>query len=191
MDNTIWDENGNLVNQEDDMDFEDMALIVEAHIMDTLSNEEIEMMLENYMPDLYKAVDEEIVQERSIVRLDKTAKLSKATRVAEYNMAKKKKDPLFKKLMTLWAAERYINDKLHHRYGMKAKSEAKKAMSQAARSKSNVMQKVMNKAKKNEGRLEASERRIRGGLKKDGIESAMKSAMKVANRAKSGDRPRN
>ena len=180
---TIWDENGNIVDQEG-LDIEDTALIVEALIMDTLSNEEIEMMLENYTPDFYKAVDEEIVQERSIVRLDKTAKLSKATRVAEYNMAKKAQDPLFKKLMTLWAAERYITDKLHQRYGMKAKTEAKKAMAQAARSKSNVMQKVMNKAKKTEGRLEASERRARGGLKADGIEGAMKNAMNVAGKMK-------
>jgi hypothetical protein len=180
---TIWDENGNIVDQEE-LDIEDTALIVEALIMDTLSNEEIEMMLENYTPDFYKAVDEEIVQERSIVRLDKTAKLSKATRVAEYNMAKKQNDPLFKKLMTLWAAERYITDKLHQRYGMKAKTEAKKAMAQAARSKSNVMQKVMNKAKKTEGRIEASERRARGGLNGSGVEGAMKNAMNMAGKIK-------
>lgn len=181
---SIWDENGNIVDQEEDFSTEDMALVVEALIMDNLSNEEIEMMLENYAPDFYKAVDEEIVQERSIVRLDKTAKLSKATRVAEYNMAKSKNDPLFKKLQTLWAAERYINDKLHQRYGMKAKTVAKQAMAQAAKSKSNVMQKVMNKAKKTEGRLEASERRARGGLKKDGIDAAMKTAMNAAKKIK-------
>lgn len=182
---TIWDENGNIVDhQDDELTMEEKALIIEALIMDTLSNEEITMMLENYTPDFYKAVDEEIVQERSIVRLDKTAKLSKATRVAEYNMAKKAQDPLFKKLMTLWAAERYITDKLHQRYGMKAKTEAKKAMSQAAKSKSNVMQKVMNKAKKTEGRLEASERRARGGLKASGLDAAMQNAMSVAKKVK-------
>lgn len=184
---TIWDDNGNIVEYDNyELSPEESALVVEAAIIDTLSNEEIESILENYLPDFYKAVDEDIVQERSIVRLDKTAKLSKATRVAEYNMAKKKNDPLFKKLMTLWAAERYITDKLHQRYGMKAKSEAKKAVAQAGRSKSNVMQKVMNKAKKNEGRLEAAERRARGGLKKDGIDGAMRSAMKVAGKLTPG-----
>ena len=181
---TIWDENGNIVDRDDDLETSDMALIVEALIMDTLSSEEIEVMLENYAPDFYKAVDEEIVQERSIVRLDKTAKLSRATRVAEYNMAKKNNDPLFKKLMTLWAAERYITDKLHQRYGMKAKTEAKKAVAQAAKSKSNVMQKVMNKAKQAEGRLEASERRARGGLKNNTLDSAMQSAMNAAKKMK-------
>lgn len=188
---TIWDENGNIVEDDDyELSPEEQALVVEAAMMDTLSNEEIESIMDNYLPDFYRAVDEDIVQERSIVRLDKTAKLSKATRVAEYNIAKKKNDPLFKKLMTLWAAQRYIGDKLHQRYGMKAKSEAKKAVAQAARSKSNVMQKIMNKAKKNEGRLEASERRARGGLKHDGIDRAMRSAMDVAGKARSGMRPK-
>lgn len=180
----IWDENGNIVDRDNENELEDLSLIVEALILDTLSNEEIEAMLENYTPDLYKAVDEEIVQERSIVRLDKTAKLSKATRVAEYNMAKKAQDPLFKKLQTLWAAERYITDKLHQRYGMKAKSEAKKAMQQAAKSKSNVMQKVMNKAKKTEGKLEAAERRLRGPMQKNTLDKAMQSAMDAAKKVK-------
>lgn len=177
----LWDENGNIV-ENDGLDTQDMALVIEALILDTLSSEEIEVMLENYTPDFYKAVDEELVQERSIVRLDKTAKLSRATRVAEYNMAKKHNDPLFKKLMTLWAAERYITDKLHQRYGMKAKSEAKKAVAQAAKSKSNVMQKVMNKAKQTEGRLAASERRLKKGI--DTLAGDMKNAMNVAGKMK-------
>ena len=177
----LWDENGNIV-ENDGLDAEDMALVIEALILDTLSSEEIEVMLENYTPDFYKAVDEELVQERSIVRLDKTAKLSRATRVAEYNMAKKHNDPLFKKLMTLWAAERYITDKLHQRYGMKAKSEAKKAVAQAAKSKSNVMQKVMNKAKQTEGRIAASERRLKKGI--DTLAGDMKNAMNVAGKMK-------
>ena len=178
---SLWDENGNIV-ENDGLDAEDMALVIEALILDTLSSEEIEVMLENYTPDFYKAVDEELVQERSIVRLDKTAKLSRATRVAEYNMAKKKNDPLFKKLMTLWAAERYITDKLHQRYGMKAASEAKKAVAQAARSKSNVMQKVMNKAKQTEGRLAASEKRLKKGI--DTLAGDVNKAMNVAGKMK-------
>ena len=158
---SIWDKNGNLIDEEP-MSKEDSALILEAVILDTLTSEEIEYTLENFMPDLNKAVDEELVQERSIVRLDKAAKISKATRTAEYNMAKKRKDPLFQKLLTIWKAERYLSDKIHQRYGMKAKSEAKKSG----------------------GRLEASERRISKGLNNSGVEGAMKSAMNVAHRVK-------
>ena len=180
---SIWDKNGNLIDEEP-MSKEDSALILEAVILDTLTSEEIEYTLENFMPDLNKAVDEELVQERSIVRLDKTAKLSKATRTAEYNMAKKRKDPLFQKLLTIWKAERYLSDKIHQRYGMKAKTEAKKAVDQAMRSKSNVMNKVMSKAKKSGGRLEAAEKRISKGLNNSGVEGAMKSAMNVAHRVK-------
>ena len=88
---SIWDKNGNLIDEEP-MSKEDSALILEAVILDTLTSEEIEYTLENFMPDLNKAVDEELVQERSIVRLDKAAKISKATRTAEYNMAKKRKE---------------------------------------------------------------------------------------------------
>ena len=180
---SIWDKNGNLIDEEP-MSKEDSALILEAVILDTLTSEEIEYTLENFMPDLNKAVDEELVQERSIVRLDKAAKISKATRTAEYNMAKKRKDPLFQKLLTIWKAERYLSDKIHQRYGMKAKSEAKKAVDQAMRSKSNVMNKVMSKAKKSGGRLEAAERRISKGLNNSGVEGAMKSAMNVAHKVK-------
>lgn len=179
----IWDKNGNLIDEEP-MSKEDSALILEAVILDTLSSEEIVYTLENFMPDLNKAVDEELVQERSIVRLDKAAKISKATRTAEYNMAKKRNDPIFKSLLTIWKAERYLTDKLHQRYGMKAKIEAKKAVDQAMRSKSNVMNKVMAKAKKTGGRIEASERRISKGLNNSGVEGAMKSAMNVAHRVK-------
>ena len=182
---TIWDENGNIVEDDDyELSPEEQSLVVEAAMLDTLSNEEIESIMENYLPDFYRAVDEDIVQERSIVRLDKAAKISKATRTAEYNMAKKRKDPLFQKLLTIWKAERYLSDKIHQRYGMKAKTEAKKAVDQAMRSKSNVMNKVMSKAKKSGGRLEASERRISKGLNNSGVEGAMKSAMNVAHKVK-------
>ena len=67
---------------------------------------------------------------------------------------------------------------------MKAKTEAKKAVDQAMRSKSNIMNKVMNKAKKSGGRLEASEKRISKGLNKSGIDGAMKSAMNIAHKVK-------
>ena len=69
---TIWDENGNIVEDDDyELSPEEQALVVEAAMMDTLSNEEIESIMDNYLPDFYRAVDEDIVQERSIVRLDK------------------------------------------------------------------------------------------------------------------------
>lgn len=181
---SIWDKNGDLVEPEEAMSNEDLALIIEAYMLDNMTSEEIEYALENYMPELNRAVEEEIVQERSIVRLDKAAKISKATRTAEYNMAKKRKDPLFQKLLTIWKAERYLSDKIHQRYGMKAKTEAKKAVDQAMRNKSNVMNKVMNKAKKSGGRIEASEKRISKGLNSSSVDGAMKNAMNLAKKAK-------
>jgi hypothetical protein len=40
----LWDENGNIV-ENDDLDTQDMALVIEALILDTLSSEEIDQIL--------------------------------------------------------------------------------------------------------------------------------------------------
>ena len=47
----IWDKNGDLLDAEEPMSNEDLALIIEAVMLDTMTNEEIEYTLENFMPD--------------------------------------------------------------------------------------------------------------------------------------------
>ena len=140
----IFDDNGLIINEFDN-ETEVNALLVECAILDTFSNEEIESLTENTY-DLGKAINEDILVERSIVRLDKEAKKNKAYKMAIFQVAKEKGDRDFKKLLTLWKLERFIEAKLEKRYSAQAKQLAKQAMKKSKNSKSKAVGKAVNKA---------------------------------------------
>ena len=140
----IFDDNGLIINEFDN-ETEVNALLVECAILDTFSNEEIEALTENTY-DLGKAINEDILVERSIVRLDKEAKKNKAYKMAIFQVAKEKGDRDFKKLLTLWKLERFIEAKLEKRYGAQAKQLAKQAMKKSKNTKSKAVGKAVNKA---------------------------------------------
>ena len=140
----IFDNNGLIINEYDN-ETEVNALIIECAILDTFSNEEIESLTENTY-DLGKAINEDILVERSIVRLDKEAKKNKAYKMAIFQIAKEKNDRDFKKLLTLWKLERFIEAKLEKRYSAQAKQLAKQAMKKSKNTKSKAVGKAVNKA---------------------------------------------
>jgi hypothetical protein len=140
----IFDNNGLIINEYDN-ETEVNALIIECAILDTFSNEEIESLTENTY-DLGKAINEDILVERSIVRLDKEAKKNKAYKMAIFQIAKEKNDRDFKKLLTLWKLERFIEAKLEKRYAAQAKQLAKQAMKKSKNTKSKAVGKAVNKA---------------------------------------------
>ena len=140
----IFDDNGLIINEFDN-ETEVNALLVECAILDTFSNEEIEALTENTY-DLGKAINEDILVERSIVRLDKEAKKNKAYKMAIFQIAKEKGDRDFKKLLTLWKLERFIEAKLEKRYAAQAKQLAKQAMKKSKNTKSKAVGKAVNKA---------------------------------------------
>lgn len=140
----IFDDNGLIINEYDN-ETEVNALIVECALLDTFSSEEIEALTENTY-DLGKAVNEDILVERSIVRLDKQAKKNKAYKMAIFQIAKEKGDRDFKKLLTLWKLERFIEAKLEKRYAAQAKQLAKQAMKKSKNTKSKAVGKAVNKA---------------------------------------------
>ena len=140
----IFDDNGLIINEFDN-ETEVNALLVECAILDTFSNEEIEALTENTY-DLGKAINEDILVERSIVRLDKEAKKNKAYKMAIFQIAKEKNDRDFRKLLTLWKLERFIEAKLEKRYGAQAKQLAKQAMKKSKNTKSKAVGKAVNKA---------------------------------------------
>ena len=140
----IFDDNGLIINEFDN-ETEVNALIIECAILDTFSNEEIESLTENTY-DLGKAINEDILVERSIVRLDKEAKKNKAYKMAIFQIAKEKNDRDFRKLLTLWKLERFIEAKLEKRYGAQAKQLAKQAMKKSKNTKSKAVGKAVNKA---------------------------------------------
>ncbi len=121
------------------------SMVIECALMDTFSNEEINDLLENNMYDLDKACNEGVLCERTIVRLDKHAKKTKAEKMAEFQIAKEKNDRDFKKLLTIWKLERFLEEKIHKRYGAQAKTLAKKKLKEAKNTKSKAVKKASEK----------------------------------------------
>lgn len=142
----IFGKNG-FVSEENESTVEESSLILEAAIMDTFSNEEIEEALEN-THDIDIAVNQGIVMEKTIVRLDKKAKQNKAEKMAIFTLAKERKDPDFKKLLNVWRIERFLEAKLEKKFGAKAKTKAREVMRNASKSKSKMIKTATAKAKK-------------------------------------------
>ena len=140
----IFDDKGFMIDEYDN-ETEVNAMIIECAIIDAFSSEELEAMTENTY-DLGKAINEDILVERSIVRLDKEAKKSRAFKMAIFQSAKEKGDRDFKKLLTLWKLERFIEAKLEKRYAAQAKQLAKQAMKNSKNTKSKAVGKAVNKA---------------------------------------------
>lgn len=106
----------------------DSTLITEAVLLEGLSAEECASICEDtrFTDELIKS---EIVTEKTIIKLDKKAKLKGATRTAVYTIARQRKDPKFKKLLTLWRMEAQIEKELYKKYHNEALLKAKKSLS--------------------------------------------------------------
>lgn len=122
--------------------------IMEAFIAEELSQDELSMFLESES-EVNDALNNNILMEKTIVRLDKKAKLSKATKMATFTIAKEKNDPKFKKLLTVWKMERYLEAYLYKKYGNEAARRAKKAISNSAKKSSGTMIKKAAERTKN------------------------------------------
>ncbi len=129
---------------------EDEKLITEAVLVDNLSNEEITELTESsaVCGDLTSLG---IVTEKTIVRLDKKAKISRAYKTAVFTIAREKKDRDFKRLVTVWRMERALEAKLmkkYHAAAMKrAKASVTKLNSAKKDTKKGVLAKAVSKAK--------------------------------------------
>lgn len=134
------------VNAEPEYDLEDEVALMEAVLMDGLSQDELEAFLES-ADEINDSIEGEVLLERSIVKLDKFAKLSRAKRVAIYNIARRKKDPDMKKLVTLWKMEARLQKRLIKKYGNEAGREAKQMVNKKAASNSKSVKKAAEKAK--------------------------------------------
>lgn len=144
----LFNNNGSMAqNHEDRVSPEDHALIMEAAILESATPEELEAFLENHT-EVQAAIHDEVLLEKTIVRLDKKARISQAQKVAIFTIAKEKNDPEFKKLVTVWRMERYLEDRLMKKYGNEGLRRAKKTVDKASRSKSNMVKKAATRAKK-------------------------------------------
>ena len=120
-------------------------LVAEAALIDNLSNAELEELVESaeVCKDL---VSTGAVMERTIVRLDKKAKISRAYKTAVFTIAREKKDPKFKKLLTVWKMERTLEAYLMKKYHAEAMKRAKLAVAKLGSGNKDTKNKVVGKA---------------------------------------------
>ena len=131
---------------------QDEQLITEAVLCDTLSNEELQELTETAdVCDELKSLG--VVTEKTIVRLDKKAKLSRAFKTAVFTIAREKKDPKFKKLLTVWKMERTLEAYLMKKYQAEGMKRAKLAVARMGKGNKDTKRAVVAKAVKNAKRL--------------------------------------
>lgn len=134
----LFNKTGKTEELNEQISTEAVNYIMEAFISDEFTPEELSMFLEN-STEVDDAINNNILMEKTIVRLDKKAKLSKATKMAVFTIAKEKNDPKFKKLITVWKMERYLEDYLEKKYGNEAARRAKKAVTTSANKSAGIM----------------------------------------------------
>ncbi len=124
---------------------EDEKLIIEALLIDNLSDEEITELTESsaVCGDLTSLG---ILTEKTIVRLDKKAKISRAYKTAVFTIAREKKDRDFKRLVTVWRMERALEAKLMKKYHAAAMKRAKASVTKLNSAKKDTKKGVVTKA---------------------------------------------
>lgn len=122
----LFNENGaSVVAESMDFTVDEMGNIMEQAIIESCTNEEIQEFLSDPSA-VNEAIRQEIVTEKNIVRLDRKTKLSRAQKMAEFEIAKKKNYIGFRKLLTVWRMERELEDDIHKKFGQQAKALGKK-----------------------------------------------------------------
>lgn len=138
---------GKLEKDTDEISLESASLILESILLEQLSSEELDTFIGDHN-EVNAAYQDEVLLERSIVRLDKHAKLSLAQKTATFTIAREKGDPMFKKLLTVWRMERYLELLLFKKYGNQAMRRARESMSKASKSRSSVIKRVASNVHK-------------------------------------------
>lgn len=121
---------------------ENNQLIVEMAILDECSTVQETVNILSESSEYGASLAAHCLNEKSIVRLDKEAKLSKATQMAIFTIAREKGDSDFKKLITLWKAESVLKQKLNRKYLGQAKMRAKEMVKAAKKKMPNVFKKT-------------------------------------------------
>lgn len=143
----LFNTDGSPISKDDEITTEAMSSIVATILTEGLTPEELNYFLADH-DAVEEAIGENILLERTIVRLDKKAKLSKAHKMAVFEIAKERKDPKFKKLLTVWKMERFLENYLVKKYGNEAMRRAKKSVAAASKSKSAMVRQAANNVKK-------------------------------------------
>lgn len=108
-----------------------------------LNDDQIKEFVESMDSDI--AVNEGFLTEKTIIKFDKNAKRAQLYEVAVAAVAREKKDPLYKKLQTVYKMERIIKAKLRKKYHSQAQQKVKEYLARAKKSKSGILARIANK----------------------------------------------
>ena len=140
----LFNKNGKSDSFNEDLTSDSLSLIVENMLKEELSKEELEAFLED-SSEVNSAMRDDILLERTIVRMDKYAKLNRNQKIAVFTIAKERKDPKFKKLLTIWRIERFLEAELMKKYGNEGMRRAKAGLNKARTSTSKVVKNIATK----------------------------------------------
>lgn len=110
---------------------------------EVLDEDECEKFKESV--DSFDAITESFFTERTIVKMDKKAKLAKLRKIAILTIAKEKKDPLYPKLVKMWDNERKIERYFEKKYGNYANKKVREYLTKAKNSNSGFVKKVASR----------------------------------------------
>lgn len=165
---------GTIVEESTEPEFvseQDMSNLMAIVLEETCTDEELEELKEAFTNGVIQFTP---VEERSIVKLDKKAKKEKAYRLALYQVAKENNDKNYEKLVTLWKAEKILEQKIERRWHTKAQARMKEMIKQSSQSKSPTVKKsgdILTKSQKK------TQRALNGSVKMDSKTTAKTNAI--------------
>ena len=119
---------------------EDMSQILAVALEEVCTEEELEELEDE--EDVSESYS--VVEERTIVKLDKHAKKQKAYKMAILQCARDDDNPDYKKLCTLYKMEKFLTRKLEKKYSMKAKARMRETAKRANSTTKNPIKKAVN-----------------------------------------------
>jgi heterodisulfide reductase subunit A-like polyferredoxin len=119
------------------------AIATPLLIADEMDDEEIKEFAESTDAMILEA--EGLLTERTIIKFDKHAKKAQLYEVAVAACAREHKDPLWRKLETVYKMERILKAKLRKKYNGPATRKVKEYLARAKKSKSGVLSKIASK----------------------------------------------
>lgn len=132
---------------EDEATLESMQMINEAAISAFLTEDEQVELLESHS-EVASLINNDIVTEKTLVRLDKKARINQVQKMSVFTIAKEKNDPIFRKLLTVWRIERNLEKKLFDKYGSEGMRRAKSTVQKNFRQKGTAFVKINDRSAK-------------------------------------------
>ena len=103
-----------------------------AALMDMATEDDISALAESKQDMQEVSEMMGVAMERTIIRLDRKARLKHLSKQAELELAKRNNDPNYKKLLKIWKIERMLEAKIHQRWQNAGKKVASKKIREYA-----------------------------------------------------------